>query len=213
MQLHYRIQWLLLQPIARSYFHLKTFGVDKIPPVGPVLLAVNHVSHLDPLLIAIGLKRQVHFLAKEELFSIPVLNWWLRWNGVNPVARRNADLKSLRRCLKWLDEGRALVVFPEGTRSEDGKLQPLEDGAAWLSVKSCVPLLPLFIHGTFEAMPRKRWFPRPKPVTLRVGPEIRPEDFYEPDGGRGQIERFTKHLSEVMLSLQNEAEAERIAKE
>ena len=159
MQLHYRIHWYLLKPLIQSYFRLQTWGCENIPQTGPVLLAANHSSYLDPPLIALAIPRQITFLAKEELFRIPLFGRYIRWVGTHPVSRGQGDVKAMRSALKLLGENKALLVFPEGTRSFDGELQPLENGVSWLSLKTGAPLIPVYVAGQIRRCREKRFSP------------------------------------------------------
>lgn len=202
MQFHYKVQWHLLRPIVRSYFRLSAQGCEHIPPSGPLLLAANHCSYLDPPLIALGLPRQITFLAKAELFSVPIFSQLIRWNGAFPVARGQGDMKALRQALRLLQEEKALLVFPEGTRSPDGRLQPLESGVSWLAIKSGAPVVPLYIGGTYEAFSREAKWPRPSKVHITVGPLLHPAEFVNRGGGREQIAEFNRCLANSLSELQ-----------
>lgn len=197
MQFHYKIQWFPLRLLARSYFRLTVKGIEHIPPTGPILLAANHCSYLDPPMIGLGLPRQISFLAKQELFRIPLLGMWLRWVGSFPVARGQGDMKALRTSLRLLKDDAVILLFPEGTRSHDGTLQPLETGVAWLAIQSGAPVLPVYVVGTQRAMPRGAWFPRPYRVIVDFG-ECLQSPNYETKPGRKEIEQFTKQLQAVL---------------
>jgi len=199
MQFHYKIQWLLLRILARSYFRVKFIGTEHIPPTGLVILAANHCSYLDPLMVGLGLTRQISFLAKQELFRIPLLGMWLRWVGVFPVARGEGDMKALRTSLRLLKEGAVILLFPEGTRSQDGRLQKLETGVSWLAIQSGVPVLPVYIAGTNRAMPRGAWFPRLCKVIVDYGEVLMPPE-KKNKVGRQEIVQFTDRLQTALLN-------------
>lgn len=203
MQFYYRVHWHLLRLLVRSYFRLSIQGCEHIPSTGPVLLASNHASYLDPPLIALAIPRQINFLAKEELFSVPVMNWWIRWMGALPIDRSKGDMHAIRLVLNAMKSGKALLVFPEGTRCYDGTLQPLEPGLAWFSMKSGAPVVPLYISGTFEAMPRGVWIPRPRKVAVRVGPGLYPN---ANPGEKVDEERIRQFTNEIAWALRNLAE-------
>lgn len=201
MQCHYRVQWCLLQPLVRSYFRLTAQGLEHIPPTGPVLLAANHCSFLDPPLIALAIPRQITFLAKEELFSVPILSWWIRWMGTYPVSRGEGDLKAIRTVMRLMENRKALLIFPEGTRSLDGKLRPLENGLAWMALKTGAPVVPVSLSGTFEAMPSHARFPRPRRVRMQAGPVLRPEPPQGKKISAEQVRAFTQEIEKSLRAL------------
>ncbi len=203
MQFHYYIQWWILRTLTSVYFRIKVHGLENIPTSGPIILAANHCSFLDPPLIGLGITRQVTFLAKEELFQVPLLGWWLSWIGSYPVARGKGDARILKTALRLLKEGKTLLIFPEGTRSEDGRVQTLESGLAWLALKSEVPVIPVYSADTYRLMPREARFPRPGRIRFHVGkpiqPKIDPEkDFHE------QIHQLTMQIETVLKEKENE---------
>ena len=203
MELNYRIQRFIIKTLARSYFRIRVKGKEHIPSSGPIILAANHSSFLDPPFIGLGLPRQVTYLAKEELFSIPILGWWLRLVGSYPVARGKGDARILKTALRLLKEGRTLLIFPEGTRSLDGNVQSLESGFAWLALKTGVPVLPVYTADTYRLMPKGARFPKPGTVWLHVSEPIRPAldpetDFHE------QINRLTKQVETVLKAKESE---------
>jgi 1-acyl-sn-glycerol-3-phosphate acyltransferase len=211
MSFFYRFHWQLLWPIVRSYFRLSVQGGEQIPSTGPILLAANHCSYLDPPLIALGIPRQLTFLAKAELFSYPILAGWFRRIGVYPVARGQGDARAVRTALRLLRESKALLLFPEGTRSSNGELQPLEEGVAWLSLKSGVLIVPVYLSGTFRSFPRQAWFPRPVRVRMGVGAPIWPGSI-APD--RPQAERIValnERLKQELIRLKNHQEFQNAA--
>lgn len=126
----------------------KIEGKENMPPGGGVIVASNHVSYLDPVVVGCTFDRRVSYLAKEELFKIPVLAWIIRQLGAFPVKRGSGDRGAIRESLKLLNEGHAFGIFPEGTRSKTGELQEGKPGAAMLAVKAKVPVLPIGLKGT-----------------------------------------------------------------
>ncbi|MCX7828625.1 MAG: 1-acyl-sn-glycerol-3-phosphate acyltransferase [Thermanaerothrix sp.] len=150
----------------------------------PLIVASNHCSHLDPPLVGSFFPGDLCYLAKEELFRSPFMGWMLTHLGACPVRREDAQGAGgvMRLMLKILRDGRSLLIFPEGTRSMDGRLQPLEEGVAFLSLKANVPILPVFVRGTFEAFPKGAKMPRRGDITLSFGDIISPEPFLNAHG-------------------------------
>jgi 1-acyl-sn-glycerol-3-phosphate acyltransferase len=136
---------------------------------GPVILASNHASYLDPPLVGAGLRRHINYLAREDLFQVPVMGWVLRQWQVVPVDRDGGGAAGLRRILDRLLAGGAIILFPEGTRTRDGKLQTARSGIGLTVIKSSAPVVPVRVFGTFEAYGRHLRFPRPRRMTVKYG--------------------------------------------
>jgi 1-acyl-sn-glycerol-3-phosphate acyltransferase len=168
--------YAILKPLAvllmRLLFGLRCRGAEHVPATGPVLLVANHVSVLDPPLIGGAAPRQLAFLAKAELFGIPLLGGLIRRLGAQPLRREGGDAGALRTALRVLKGGGALLVFPEGTRGEEGRLGPAKPGAGMLAVRGGAPVIPVYVSGSGRAWPRGRRFPRPANVTVTFGPPL-----------------------------------------
>ncbi len=161
-------------------------AVDEIPRDGPVIIAANHASNLDAVVIGSWLipriGRRFQWLGKKELFDWPVIGYLSRHGGVHPVDRSTADVEAYRLAKRILDEGHVLFVFPEGTRSSDGTLQEARDGVAALALRTGAPIVPVAIAGSDRVWPRRRKLPRPGGrVTVRVGSPFRLADVPPPD--------------------------------
>ena len=164
-------------------------AVDAIPRDGPVIIAANHASNLDPIVIGSWLVptlgRRMQWLGKKELFDWPVLGYLARHGGVHPVDRDAADVEAFRLARRILDEGHPLFVFPEGTRSPDGTLQAARDGVSVLAQRTGAPIVPVGISGSAAVWPRGQRFPRPGGrVTVRVGEAVRLADELPPNVDR-----------------------------
>jgi 1-acyl-sn-glycerol-3-phosphate acyltransferase len=173
MNLFYFLGWCFFRAVFATYFRWRVFHPERVPLQGPVILACNHASILDPPLVGCGLRRPINYLARESLFRIPVFGWLLhRWQVV-PVDREGGGAKGLRAILERLLAGGAIILFPEGTRTRDGKLQPARSGIGLTVVKSEAPVVPVRVFGTFEAFGRFSHFPRPRPVAVKYGEPLR----------------------------------------
>ncbi len=168
-RLVYRTSKGVLRVLLRLLFRMEVRGQEHEPLHGPVLVVSNHWSALDPPVLGCALRRPVHFMAKEELFRIPLLRTWMRAVGTFPVRRGEPDRAAIRTALELIRRGEAVVIFPEGTRNPRGYLLPAEPGAAFLALRARVPLLPVGIVGTLEAMPKGAWIPRPRRIEVRIG--------------------------------------------
>lgn len=170
----YLIGWSLFRAMYKIYFRWKVYSPENVPLTGPVILASNHASFLDPPLVGSGLHREINYLARETLFRFPIVGSILRsWNAV-PVDREGGSPSGLRNILSRLHKGGAIILFPEGTRTRDGKLQPARSGIGLTVIKSDAPVVPVRVFGTFEAYGRHMKFPKPKRVIVKYG---KPMDF------------------------------------
>jgi 1-acyl-sn-glycerol-3-phosphate acyltransferase len=141
---------------------------ERLPPAGPMLLVCNHVSHFDPPLVGVCVGRPCTYLARHTLFQVPGLAWLIRSLGAVPIDR-DAGKDGLTAVLKLLEEGRRVVMFPEGTRSPDGTFQPLKPGVALIAKRANCPIVPVGVVGAYESWPRSRPFPLPAPFGV-LGP-------------------------------------------
>jgi len=163
---------MLVTGALRLAFRIRVEGRHHEPRTGPFIAAANHTSALDPLLVGGAFRRQVKFMAKEELLRIPVLGAWLASMGVFPVRRGQPDRKAIRTALEFLQRGWGLVMFPEGTRSPDGRLRDPEPGAAMIALRTGAPVLPVAVINSHRILPKGARWPRFEPVTVRIGAPI-----------------------------------------
>ncbi len=132
----------------------KVYGVENVPKKGGFILAGNHVSHLDPPALASASPRVLHFMARDTLFNNRVLGWIIGSCNSFPVRRGEADLGAIKEAVRRLKNGKVLLIFPEGTRSQSGEIQAAQPGIGYLSLMAGVPILPAYVRGTDEAMPK-----------------------------------------------------------
>jgi 1-acyl-sn-glycerol-3-phosphate acyltransferase len=169
MGFSYWVAWSLARLIFTTYFRWRVHDRERVPLEGPVILAANHASFLDPPLVGAGLPRAISYLARHNLFKYPGIGWLLRsWNAV-PVDREGGGGAGLKAILNRLLAGGGIILFPEGTRSPDGKLRAPQSGIGLTVIKSKAPVVPVRVFGTYEAWGRHTKLPRPKRVTVRYG--------------------------------------------
>jgi 1-acyl-sn-glycerol-3-phosphate acyltransferase len=137
--------------LARLVFGLRVTGSDRVPRKGGVIIACNHISELDPPILGCAIPRSVAFMAKVELFRTRFTDFWLRKLNAFPVNRSGIDTMALRTAIAKLRDGEAVVIFPEGTRSHDGRLLPVKAGIGLVALSSGAPVVPTFIWGTDRA--------------------------------------------------------------
>jgi 1-acyl-sn-glycerol-3-phosphate acyltransferase len=159
-------------PVFKLAFRLKARGGEHVPREGPAILAANHASFLDPILVGICARRPVRFLVANDFYRDPRLHTALRWLGAIPVGGDAGLIRSFRHIGEVLGRGGLLGIFPEGGITRDGAMRPFRPGAAVMALRLGVPLVPVHIAGTFEALPRHAKWPRFVPVTVRFGTPI-----------------------------------------
>lgn len=166
----YWLTKIVLSITYKLFFGLKAFGLENIPNDDRgVIFAPNHASYLDPPLIGVSTERHVTYLAKEYLFRVLILGTMLRWLGVLPIKSESQDFRSMRQLLRILKGGKRMVIFPEGTRSLDGNFKSVEGGVGFLALKGETWVVPTYIRGTFEALPKgAKWF-KCAPVRIYYG--------------------------------------------
>ena len=169
MNIVYFMGWCCYRALFKLYFRWRVYNDERVPLDGGVILASNHASFLDPPLVGSGVKRGINYLARENLFRFPVMGWVLRQWQVVPVDRDGGGAAGLRAILDRLLLGGAIILFPEGTRTRDGKLQPARSGIGLTVIKSAAPVVPVRVFGTFEAYGRHLRLPRPRRVAVKYG--------------------------------------------
>jgi 1-acyl-sn-glycerol-3-phosphate acyltransferase len=174
MNFVYFLGWASFRLLYATYFRWRVYNPERVPLQGPVILACNHASFIDPPLVGSGLKRAINYLARESLFRFPGIGWLLRqWNSV-PVDREGGGAAGLNAILHRLLAGGAIILFPEGTRTRDGRLQPARSGIGLAVIKSTAAVIPVRVFGTFEAYGRHVKIPRPRRIIVKYG---RPMNF------------------------------------
>lgn len=169
----YRLAQGVLRFSFRALQGLRVDGLEHVPATGPCLVVSNHCSWLDPPVLGCSLShRQLHFMAKKELFDYPVLGRVIRALGAFPVERGQADRKSLRLALEYLSQGRIVCLFPEGTRGDGGRMGPWHVGLAMLAQRAQVPVVPAALLSTRNLLEDRALKPTPGPIRVRFGPPL-----------------------------------------
>jgi 1-acyl-sn-glycerol-3-phosphate acyltransferase len=188
---------LTLRPTLRGWLRLQREGVEHVPDEGPVLVASTHRSHADSVALGAALDRPAHFLGDQKLTAWPVLGRQLPKLGMVPLRRGEADASAMDVLSILLDDGACVVVYPEGSRSRDGKVHRLRSGVARLAAKHAVPVVPAAVRGIEDRWPigerPRAWGP---PVVVRFGPALDP-----PDTTPRSRRAFNDHLQGVLADL------------
>ncbi len=200
----YHLTWPLMKAFLRAAFAVlggfRARGAEHVPRSGGVLLCPNHVSDADPPALAVALPRGAWFMAKGELFDVPVLGALMRlWRGF-PVQRNSPDRAALRRAEELLKAGEAVVIFPEGGGNPEGRLQPLNPGALLIALRTGVPVVPVALVSTNRVWPYGDPLPRRAgvPVSVTFGPAL---DLSDLKGERGAVEAATMRLTRALAAM------------
>ncbi len=201
MTIVYNIFYNLAKLLARLFFSYRVVHPERIPEEGPLIIAVNHSSYVDPPLAGICSRRAVYYLARKNLLEWPFFGPLFPDMNVIPVERDGNDMSALREVIKKVREGNGVVLFPEGTRSRDGALQPARAGIGLVIAKTRATVLPMRIFGAFEAFPKGSKLPHLRPITVVIGEPIRfaPEEI-EPTT-RETYQRLSDRVMESIAAL------------
>ncbi|MEM7454885.1 MAG: lysophospholipid acyltransferase family protein [Planctomycetota bacterium] len=166
----------MLRVFISVYFRARIHGIENFPGEGGMIICANHVSNLDPIVIGCAVPRRTNFLAKISLIKTPGLGWLIDKLDAIPINREAGGASGMKETLRRLKRNESVLIFPEGTRSPDGTLQPVQSGVCALIKRVKSPVIPVAICGTFEAWPRKGWFPIPCRVEIVAGEPISNDD-------------------------------------
>ncbi len=165
--------WHFFRCVFAVGFRWRIYNAGRVPRNGPFILASNHASLLDPPVVGSACPREISYLARESLFRFPVVGGVLKWCRAIPVDREGGGAAGLKGILDRLKAGGGILLFPEGTRTRDGRLQPARSGVGLAVLKSSAPVVPVRVFGTFEAMDRTARWPKPHRIQVKFGPPLR----------------------------------------
>ncbi len=204
MNLCYAAGYGITVALGRLFFRFRILHRERRILKGPLIVAMNHESYLDPPLAGIASGREMYFLTRKNLLDVPVLGWFLPHLNVVPVDQEGTDRSALKALIRILKAGNATVVFPEGARTLDGNLQPALPGLGFVIAKTLAPVLPMRVFGSHEAMPRGRKRLRPHPITIVIGEPMR---FTEADlepRGKELYQRLSERVMKAIAALEIE---------
>jgi len=204
--LFYRIVRPIVTGVCRVLWRVRMVGEDRLPKSGGYVLAPSHRSMMDIPFAAAVTTRRLRFMGKQSVFNVPVLGTLFTWLGGFPVQRDGTDRKAVRDSLALLAAGEVLCVYPEGSRQHGPKIQPLQPGAAYLALRSGVPIVPVAINGAEEILRAKKDpIPRFGRVAIVIGEPIQPEARTTGVVPRDKVDALTAQLSDALQNVFDEA--------
>jgi 1-acyl-sn-glycerol-3-phosphate acyltransferase len=196
MRLHYHFFHVIVRPLFKSLFRFQVFGARNVPSTGGVLLVSNHVSYVDPVFMGAAVNRNLHYMARSTLFKPGLIERFLLSMNAFPVHLGVPDRGAIRYALQLLDDGNALHIFPEGTRSVDGTLGTAQAGVALIAHRTTAPVVPVFLDGTEKVLPRGAKMINPAKVNLVFGRSLNLDIFRKVRSSR----ETRAKIGEVMMS-------------
>ena len=196
----YFISRNILKALFKIFFRLKIVGFENCPKNGPLIVAPNHTSFLDPLIAGFAVPRELNFMARKSLFRNKIFGRILTSVNAFPLKRESADVGAMRLAIDKLCQGKAVLIFPEGTRSKDGNLGTPRAGIGFLAASSGANILPCYIKGSRESLPKGALFPRFKKITVYVG---KPLKIKKNGTGREYYMQIAKDTMAEINSLKN----------
>src|SRR5215471_9822248 len=201
MNFYYWAGYYLSRLAGRLFFRFRVIHRERMIRSGPVILAMNHQSYLDPPLAGITCDRAIYFLARRTLLDVPLLGWLLPKLNVIPVNQENIDRSALKALIRVLKAGNAALVFPEGSRTVDGSLQAAEPGLGLVIAKTLAPVVPMRIFGAHEALPRGGGGLHFVPITIVIGEPIFFEAADVESPGKDLYKRLSQRVMDAIAAL------------
>jgi len=199
---YYWLGYHLSRWLARLFFGFRVIHRERVIQTGPVILAVNHQSFLDPPLAGNACDRAIHFLAKKSLMNVPILGWLLPKLNVIPVNLDGIDRSALKALIRILGAGGCALVFPEGTRTPDGALQPALPGVGLVIAKTRAPVVPMRIFGAYDAWPIHGKIHLWRKIAIVVGEPIHFSEADVAGGGKDRYARLSQRVMDAIGALQ-----------
>lgn len=191
-----------VQGWLRLWLRFKIHGAENVPARGGCILASNHASFLDPPMVACGIDhRIVQFMTRDTLYSSWIRRWFMNRIECIPIDRTKGDVAALRKGIRTLKEGHVVVLFPEGTRSLTGELQPAKGGIAFLVAKAGVPVVPVYVEGSHRALPKGGKWIKPVRTAVYFGRPIPPEEIKAVGDDREAYEKIGQLIMSHIAAL------------
>jgi len=194
---------VLIYIIAKPLFQYKAVGAEYIPKKGSAILVSNHASYLDPLFVGLGVWRRINYLAKKEIFRTRILTYLLKkLFRTIPVDREQMDRDTLRRIYQLLKNNEILLMFPEGTRSYNGKLMEPKLGIGMIAYNTQARLIPVYIHGSYNVWSRNSKIIRLKPCMVFFGPPVDLKTYYNQEKSKELYKKISEKIMEGIKELE-----------
>jgi 1-acyl-sn-glycerol-3-phosphate acyltransferase len=193
-----------LKLLFKIFFRLKITGAENCPKNGPLIVASNHASFFDPLIAGFAVPRELNFMARNSLFRNKIFGKMISLVNAFPVKREGADLGAMRLAIDKLCHGKAVLIFPEGTRSRDGNLGSPRAGIGLLAASSGANILPCYIKGSIKALPKGAIFPRFKKISVYIGKPIKLD---KNGSGREYYTQIAENTMEAISELKSRSSA------
>jgi 1-acyl-sn-glycerol-3-phosphate acyltransferase len=197
LALYHLFKWSVVSPTLHTYFRVRIYGAEQVPRHGRLIVVSNHASDFDPPIVSNCVQRPVAYMAKQELFEVPVISTLSRWYGAYPVNRGSADRSAIRAALASLDQGWAAGIFLQGTRTSDGRITDPKLGAALIAHKAQAPLLPVCLWGTQNILSKGKYLPKNTPLTIRIGALIDPPT----SADRAELTAVTQRCADAINAM------------
>ena len=202
MTFWYLLGYSLSKGLAKTFFNYRVTGAENMIEEGPCIIAANHCSFFDPPLVGVACRRAIHYLARKSLLEWPILGPIFPDLNVIPVDRKNADRSALMGAIRVVKNGGAVLIFPEGTRSPDGKLQPAQPGIGMIVAKTGAPVVPVRIFGSYEVYNRNQRRPKIGTVSVKIGQQLSfPTVAEKNDRGREMYQNDSEAITKAIADL------------
>ena len=199
MRLYYRAWQCLCQVVFSTCFKIRAFGRDNVPADGPTLLVCNHQSYLDPIACGLSLKRELNYVARDSLFQHWFFGRLIRSVNAFPILRDQADLAAIRTIIDRLKQDRVVLLFPESTRTPDGRIRTIKSGIDLIARRARACTVPVVIDGAFEAWPRHDLFCKFESIRVVFGQPVTPEQI-----AQMSREQFVSHINRTFRQMQTD---------
>lgn len=202
----YAVIRIILFLIFKIFFRFEVRGRENIPPHGGVIVAANHTSYLDPPVIGTALTRQAHYMARHDLFSLPIWGGFLRFVNAFPIHQKGFDRHSIKEAIGYLKRGEVLILFPEGARSFTGEFLPPLSGVGMIAWQARTVIVPAYIKGSNKALPRKAKYIRAHKVEVIFGKPFSPQEekLFSSDLPHHELySRISRHIMDEIAKLKS----------
>ncbi len=199
----YFLGYSFFRIVFKVFFRLKIMGVENVPKDGPALIYANHQSFIDPPLVGAALKRPIHYMARHDLFTVPVFGWLIAQVNAFPVNRSGvADPGAFKHIQRLLDQKEIVLVFPEGTRSRDGFFQKPLPGAGLIAYQAKgIPIIPCYVDGSREVLPRGSRFVHYHPLKIIYGKPVDFSAYYQKEKSKDLYREMSARIMQEIANL------------